>query len=313
MQLFKLFPFAIISLITISGCSPTTEFEKPESYSLSVSTNLTGGGSVFPTTETYDDGTEVSVEANANQGYAFLKWSGDQESTENPYTFTINEDTELIANFTEQTQKYNFSVSVNPSEGGSVNLSDSTYEDGSEVTVTATPNQGWTFTKWTGDQNSTDNPFTFTMNENINLTANFEGQRSNYTVELQVTDAKDTLNTKFGQLQNATKQFDEDIDEEAPPPPPEGNLHAYFEIPDYDLFQDFRDNYATQVEWSLVYQLGSEKNLTLNWAISNSSEMPGNLLLTNESNSFEIDMKKQDTHTINNSDSGNLVITYNIN
>ena len=49
-----------------------------------------------------------------------------------------------------------------------------TFESGTEVTVTATPNAGFQFVNFTGDKTSTDNPFTFVITEDVTITANFE-------------------------------------------------------------------------------------------------------------------------------------------
>jgi hypothetical protein len=51
---------------------------------------VTGGG-------TYDYGTEVIIEALANEGYHFVKWS--DGNTENPRTIVVVEDIELRAEF----------------------------------------------------------------------------------------------------------------------------------------------------------------------------------------------------------------------
>ena len=47
------------------------------------------------------------------------------------------------------------------------------YEPGSSVTVTASPDTGYTFTGWTGDVVSSDNPLILTMDGNKYLTANY--------------------------------------------------------------------------------------------------------------------------------------------
>jgi len=47
------------------------------------------------------------------------------------------------------------------------------YAFGDDVVLTATPDQDWTFTGWTGDITSTDNPLAITMTESLDLTANF--------------------------------------------------------------------------------------------------------------------------------------------
>ena len=47
------------------------------------------------------------------------------------------------------------------------------YEPGSSVTVTASPDTGYTFTGWTGDVVSSDNPLVLTMDSNKYLTATY--------------------------------------------------------------------------------------------------------------------------------------------
>lgn len=58
---------------------------------------------------------------------------------------------------------------------GTVNCSpdSSSYEKGTQVTLTATPEAGWVFDKWTGDASGNQNPLTVTMNSSKSITANF--------------------------------------------------------------------------------------------------------------------------------------------
>jgi hypothetical protein len=52
----------------------------------------------------YDINTTATVTATANFGYKFVNWTKDgvEISTNNPYSFMVTEDTELIANFEEE-------------------------------------------------------------------------------------------------------------------------------------------------------------------------------------------------------------------
>ncbi len=50
-----------------------------------------------------------------------------------------------------------------------------TYQEGATATLTATPNTGYKFVNWTkGGETITDNPYTFTVSDNVALVANFE-------------------------------------------------------------------------------------------------------------------------------------------
>jgi uncharacterized repeat protein (TIGR02543 family) len=72
------------------------------------------------------------------------------------------------------------SVNVNVVGSGSVtkNPSQPTYEIGQVVQITAIPNAGHVFTGWTGDSTGTENPKSFIVTGNNNITANFAAQPS---------------------------------------------------------------------------------------------------------------------------------------
>ncbi len=72
--------------------------------------------------------------------------------------------------------QYTLTVTIAPSNAaGSVTKSPnkSIYTNGESVTLTATPNSGYSFSHWTGDASGGTNPITLTMNGNKTVTANF--------------------------------------------------------------------------------------------------------------------------------------------
>ncbi|MBR0123631.1 MAG: hypothetical protein IJM12_07300, partial [Bacteroidales bacterium] len=145
-------------------------------YEVTVAANPAEGGEV--TGEgTYEEGTEVTIEASANDGYTFAFWTEGDEivSTEASYTFIINEDHDFVANFEEVIVYYEVTVAANPAEGGEV-TGEGTYEEGTEVTVVATANDGYYFTYWTEGNAvvSEDASYTFTVTADRDLVANFE-------------------------------------------------------------------------------------------------------------------------------------------
>ena len=64
-----------------------------------------------------------------------------------------------------------FSLTISAGQGGSISTSGGTYDNGTSISVTATPQEGFLFESWS-DGNTT-NPRTITVNSNINLIANF--------------------------------------------------------------------------------------------------------------------------------------------
>lgn len=71
-------------------------------------------------------------------------------------------------------QNYTITVSANPSNGGMVS-GGGTYQQGNQCTVTATTNNGYAFVNWTenGDVVTTNASYTFMVNSNRTLVANF--------------------------------------------------------------------------------------------------------------------------------------------
>jgi uncharacterized repeat protein (TIGR02543 family) len=68
-----------------------------------------------------------------------------------------------------------YTLTIAAGSGGITNPSPGshTYDEGTEVTITATPNSGYIFVGWSGDVTSTTNPITITMDSDKSITANF--------------------------------------------------------------------------------------------------------------------------------------------
>lgn len=81
-----------------------------------------------------------------------------------------------------------FTLIVNSSEGGSVNTVGGEYTKGSNVTITAIPNQGYVFSGWGGNSNSTEPSITLVMEGNISITATFTQIINKYTLQVLSTE-----------------------------------------------------------------------------------------------------------------------------
>jgi uncharacterized repeat protein (TIGR02543 family) len=81
-----------------------------------------------------------------------------------------------------------YQLSVTAAEGGTVSTSGGEFVSGSPITVTATPNSGYSFVNWTGDGSSTSASFTFNILANTNLTANFQTITYSYNLVLAAGD-----------------------------------------------------------------------------------------------------------------------------
>ena len=69
------------------------------------------------------------------------------------------------------TDSVTYSAQISAASGGTVDNSGGSFDSGSTLTVTATPNSGYAFINWSDD--TTDNPKELNINSNLTLTANF--------------------------------------------------------------------------------------------------------------------------------------------
>ena len=77
-----------------------------------------------------------------------------------------------------------FELIVTAAEGGTVNTAGGSFEENSSLTITATPNEGYIFSGWTGDASGTTNPLSITMDGDKNLTAIFTLAKFNLSVNV---------------------------------------------------------------------------------------------------------------------------------
>lgn len=154
------------------------------SYTFSAKPSPAEAGKVNsnPAGSEFDEGTVITVTATENFGYHFAAWTdaaGNEVSTENPYTFEITEDTELLATYTS---KNVYALNLDLVGGANDNLVQFSpvghyvdgvhyYEEGTDVKLTAINNRILTFVGW--EDNTTDAERTVRVNETMNLTANF--------------------------------------------------------------------------------------------------------------------------------------------
>ena len=177
---------SIIATATVGGasasCLVTVQEVPATTYSISISVSPTEGGTVSGSGQ-YEEGATATVTAVANEGFRFLKWTeaGTQISTEASLTFTVTSDRTLTAIFEPisepapgPTPKPTYTINVSAAEGGTAS-GGGEYEQGSSVTLTATPENGYRFIAWTenDEQISTDENYTFIADHDRTIVAIF--------------------------------------------------------------------------------------------------------------------------------------------
>lgn len=151
-------------------------------YTLSSLTAPLSGGNISraPDKSFYDENETVDLTATPATGFLFDSWSGDLggATASNPaITLTMDQNRTVTANFTPIQRTLN--TAVTPGGSGSINLSPdkATYDHGEAVSLTASPGSTYEFTGWSGDigsANATSNPLSVTMDQDRNVTANFQ-------------------------------------------------------------------------------------------------------------------------------------------
>lgn len=160
---------------TVTGEHTVIAQFKPAQYTVTVGVSPAETGTVVksPNKATYNHGEEVTLTAAPTAaGYNFAGWQGDVTGTTNPITVPVTKNMVVTALFT---QSFTITTSAVPAEGGTVILDPPgpTFAPGSQVTVTAVPNNGYSFTNWSGDLSGSNPVEIITVNSNRNLIANF--------------------------------------------------------------------------------------------------------------------------------------------
>ncbi|MBQ8956937.1 MAG: choice-of-anchor J domain-containing protein [Bacteroidales bacterium] len=155
-------------------------------YTITVNANnnawgtVSGGG-------TYNAGETCTLHATPASGYQFESWkkNGTVVSTNPNYSFTVTESATYTAYFSETPVTY-YTITTNVTPAGSGTVTGAgTYQEGSTVTLTATPNNGYTFSQW--QDGNTQNPRTITVTQNATYTATFV--QDNYVITVNASPA----------------------------------------------------------------------------------------------------------------------------
>jgi len=112
---FSLLAIIILSFVIVQSCSTEEEESvapvvqtpqpepEPEPVEYTITVSAADGGTVSTEGGTYDEGTDVTITASANEGYRFDGWEG-IESNESTITVSLLSNTELSPIFNEVTQ-----------------------------------------------------------------------------------------------------------------------------------------------------------------------------------------------------------------
>lgn len=152
--------------VTVTEDITYTATFRPYTFTVSATADDASRGEVTGS-GTYGYGDIATLDAIAYTGYRFTHWS--DGNTDNPRTIVLTQDTVLTAYF-EEIPTYAVSLSCD-AEQGTVSGS-GTYREGEQVTISATPNEGYEFVQWS--DSNTDNPRSWIVTEDVSLSAIFQ-------------------------------------------------------------------------------------------------------------------------------------------
>lgn len=158
-------------------------------YEITVASEPVQGGTIAGAGTFYEE-TSVSLTATENQGYNFINWTegGVEVSTEKTITFNATENRSLVANF--EAQFVGYAVTLQQSIGGILSGA-GLFEANSLVTITATPDEKYTFMGWKDAANtifSTEPTITFTITSDTVFSAVFEREYESFDVTVASED-----------------------------------------------------------------------------------------------------------------------------
>ena len=137
---------------------------------------------------TYDEGTEITLTATPETGWHFVKWSN--EATTTTVTITLTANTTMTATFAENggtPNTYTFAFGKTGLGEVTADKAAGTYDEGTSITLTATPAADWDFAGWVvnGGTPIMTNPLTVTLTENTTVNAVFTTTKM-YKVTIKV-------------------------------------------------------------------------------------------------------------------------------
>ncbi len=146
------------------------------SYTVNASVAPANSGTIAGS-GTYAASANATLVATPAADYVFANWTEDGTvvSTSPGYTFSVQSDRTLVANFVPVGAAKSISTSSSPANGGTTS-GDGAYAVGSSATVSATANYGYKFSKWqvNGLTVSSVRDYTFTVSTNRVLVAKFK-------------------------------------------------------------------------------------------------------------------------------------------
>ncbi|WP_394218249.1 tetratricopeptide repeat protein [Halobacillus trueperi] len=179
---------------TLDGDLNVTAIFESNAHQLNLS--IEGEGEVFrdSLSNTYNHGETISLRAQPAHGWTFEGWEGDLTGVTTNARLTFDDDKQIRAVFAEKEQEdeeseededenekektktTEYELNISKTGKGTISKSQSgtSFSNGTFVTLTATPSNGYTFAGWRGDVTHSSRTVTIKVNSDYNLKAVFK-------------------------------------------------------------------------------------------------------------------------------------------
>ena len=171
--------------------SITITKDAPAEFTITVKTDGNGTGTATPSTAAA--GTEITLTATPNKGYHFKEWEviSGGVTIENNKFLMPNDNVEVKAIFEKDAPPAptEFTITVKTDGNGTASASHAKAVAGTEITLTATPNEGYRFKEWQvirGGVAIKDDKFLM-PNDNVEVKAIFEEDAPPVPTEFTIT------------------------------------------------------------------------------------------------------------------------------
>ena len=193
-------------------------------FAAAASPEEAGSVNVYPSGDTFEAGTELTLTATEKFGYDFVNWTDQDQnvvSEDAKFVYTVENDAVLTANF-KQVNTYELALTVDGTNDYMVKVAPAPtivdgkwmYEEGTAVQLQADQYEGLvTFTNWSdGETNSSK---LISMTEDVDITASYaeadiiagwdfyvsggSGRKADFAAQDNDTDALNLVNTETGE------------------------------------------------------------------------------------------------------------------
>jgi len=175
--------------------SVTARFTNDNLYTVNVNVVNQGngvGGTVTkePDQGNYLYGTPIKLTATPTQGWSFLGWSGDFESADPVTTMPVTGNMDVTATFDQDEYTVEtLVIAEGVGQGGTVTVAPAgktTWLYGEPITLTVTPEPGWSFIGWEGEGVSgTNEVIAFPMTQNVVAIAHLVQNQYDVAIDIE--------------------------------------------------------------------------------------------------------------------------------